>query len=129
MSPPTVPFGEWPSPITPELVVQASVGLGEVLLDGPDIFWSELRPAEGGRVQVVRRTPDGATTDLLPEGCSARTRVHEYGGGAWVVDGGWLHFARWDDQRLHRMPVDGSRAPEPITGESPTPGAWTRRSA
>ena len=39
---PTVPYGEWPSPITPDLVVAASVSLGEVLLDGPDVCWSEL---------------------------------------------------------------------------------------
>ena len=100
-------FGEWASPITPELVVASSVGLGEVLLDGPDVCWSELRPTEGGRVQVVRRTPDGIDHDLLPGGFSARTRVHEYGGGAWLVDDGWLWLANWSDQRLYRMAVDG----------------------
>lgn len=120
---PTVPHGEWPSPITPDLVVTASVGLGEVLLDGSDVCWSELRPAEGGRVQVVRRTPDGVNHDLLPEGFSARTRVHEYGGGAWLVDDGWLYFTNWTDQRLHRLSLRGG-APEPITPEPPTPGAY-----
>ena len=120
---PTTPYGEWPSPITPELVVAASVSLGEVLLDGPDVYWSELRPAEGGRTQVVRRTPDGTNVDLLPEGFNAH-RVHEYGGGAWLVDGGWLSFANWTDQRLYRMPVDGAAAPEPITPEPPSPAAF-----
>jgi dipeptidyl aminopeptidase/acylaminoacyl peptidase len=119
---PAVHHGEWPSPITPELVVAASVGLGEVLLDGPDICWSELRPAEGGRVQVVRRTPDGTNHDLLPEGFSARTRVHEYGGGAWLVDDGWLYFTNWADQRLYRL-SHPSGSPEPITPEPPTLGA------
>lgn len=119
---PTLPHGEWPSPITPEAVVAASVSLGEVLLDGPDICWSELRPAEGGRVQVVRRTPDGVNHDLLPEGFSARTRVHEYGGGAWLVDDGWLYFANWTDQRLHRSSLRGG-TPEPITPDPPTTAA------
>jgi len=123
VSRPTVPHGAWPSPITAEMVVAASVSLGEVLLDGPDVCWSELRPADGGRVQVVRRTPDGTAHDLLPEGWSARTRVHEYGGGAWLVDDGWLYFASWADQRLHRLPVTGGE-PEPITPEPPTPMAW-----
>jgi dipeptidyl aminopeptidase/acylaminoacyl peptidase len=120
---PAVHHGEWPSPITPELVVAASVGLGEVLLDGPDICWSELRPAEGGRVQVVRRRPDGVNHDLLPEGFSARTRVHEYGGGAWYVDDGWLYFTNWTDQRLYRL-SHPSGAPEAITPEPPTAGAY-----
>ena len=123
MSPRAVPYGEWPSPITPDLVVSASVGLGEVLLDGPDVCWSELRPAEGGRVQVVRRTPDGTNHDLLSEGFSARTRVHEYGGGAWLIDDGWLYFSNWTDQRLHRLSLRGG-APEPITPEPPAPGAY-----
>lgn len=118
-----IPYGEWPSPITPDLVVAASVSLGEVLLDGPDVCWSELRPAEGGRVQVVRRTPDGENQDLLPDGFSARTRVHEYGGGAWLVDDGWLYFANWADQRLHRLSLRGG-TPEPITPEPPSPMAW-----
>jgi len=120
---PVVPCGEWSSPITAELVLAASASLGEVLLDGPDVCWSELRPAEGGRVQVVRRTPDGTNHDLLPEGVSARTRVHEYGGGAWCVDDGWLYFAGWTDQRLHRLSLRGG-TPEPITPEAPAPAAW-----
>ena len=116
-------FGEWPSPITPELVVQASVSLGEVSTVGPDVYWSELRPTEGGRVQVVRCTDDGDRHDLLPDGFSARTRVHEYGGGAWTVDEGWLYFSNWDDQRVHRVSIDGG-APEPITPDPPTPAGY-----
>ena len=119
----SIPYGEWPSPITPELVVAASVSLGEVLLDGPDVCWSELRPAEGGRVQVVRRSPDGTTRDLLPDGFSARTRVHEYGGAPWFVDDGWLWFANWSDQRLYRLSPDDGSQPEPITPEPSSPGA------
>ena len=120
----STPYGEWPSPITPELVVAASVSLGEVLLDGPDICWSEMRPDEAGRVQVVRRTANGATSDVLPEGFSARTRVHEYGGAAWFVDDGQLWFANWSDQRLYRLSPDGGAQPEPITPAPPTPGAY-----
>jgi len=119
----TVPHGGWPSPIEPDLVVAASVSIGEVLLHGPDVCWSELRPADGGRVQIVRRTPDGASHELLPPGFSARTRVHEYGGGAWLVDGECLLFANWSDQRLHRLSQRGG-TPESITPEPATPGAF-----
>jgi hypothetical protein len=74
------PFGSWPTPITSGLVVAAAVRLSELRTDGDDVVWSEGRPAEGGRTQLVRRAPDGTTTDLLPEGMDARTGVHEYGG-------------------------------------------------
>jgi dipeptidyl aminopeptidase/acylaminoacyl peptidase len=117
-----LPYGTWPSPITPQKVVEGSVSLGELQAVGDDLVWSELRPAEGGRVQLVRRAADGTTTELLPDGVSARTRVHEYGGGAWWVDqhdGTW--FSRWDDQRLWRL--DDDRTPTPISHEPATPHA------
>jgi dipeptidyl aminopeptidase/acylaminoacyl peptidase len=109
------PYGSWPTPITSEVVTAAAVRLGEVWVSGADVVWAEGRPAEGGRTQLVRRTPDGATTDLLPDGRNARTAVHEYGGAAWWVREGVVWFVDWADQRLYRL-APGS-APEPITPE------------
>ncbi|MGH3544925.1 MAG: hypothetical protein ACRDPW_03220, partial [Mycobacteriales bacterium] len=57
------PFGSWPTPITSELVVTAAVRLSEVWFDSGDVYWSEGRPVEGGRTQLVRRSFDGTTTD------------------------------------------------------------------
>src|SRR5437588_12745776 len=82
MTQPTVaPYGSWKSPITSDLIVSATVGLGQVALDGVDTYWIELRPSEGGRNCVVCRAPDGRVSDVTPQGLNARTRVHEYGGG------------------------------------------------
>ncbi|MEV6280656.1 S9 family peptidase [Nocardia sp. NPDC051832] len=109
-------FGSWPTSITSEKVVSAAVRLGEVRVDGADVYWSEGRPAEGGRTQIVRCAPDGTRTDLLPEGMNARTAVHEYGGAAWWVRDGVLHFVNWDDQRLYRIEPGGTPValtPEP----------------
>lgn len=118
-APPSAPFGSWPTPITSELVVAAAVRLGELHVDGADVVWAEGRPAEGGRTQLVRATPDGSTTDLLPAGMSARTAVHEYGGGAWWVRDGVTWFTEWADQRLYRLVPGG--APEPLTPEPQRP--------
>ena len=107
------PYGSWPSPITPEVVLSASVGLGGPVLSAGDLWWSELRPSEGGRVQLVRAPRHGPHQELLPEGWSARTRVHEYGGGAWWVDGELVVFTSWSDQRLHRLDPGGE--PEALT--------------
>ena len=95
--------GSWSTPVTAELVVRAAASLGEVAVEGDTVTWSEGRPGEGGRVQLVRRVGDGPPVDLLPAGFSARTAAHEYGGGAWWAAGGTVWFANWDDQRLHRL--------------------------
>jgi dipeptidyl aminopeptidase/acylaminoacyl peptidase len=107
------PHGSWKSPITADLIVQGTVGLSGVLLDGDDLYWSELRPAEEGRVVVVRRSAGGAATDVTPPGFNVRTRVHEYGGGAFIADRGTVWFSNFADQRLYRQ--DRGSDPRPIT--------------
>ncbi len=104
MSDPTVaPYGSWPSPITAASLVEGAASVGELRVDGDDIWWSESRPTEGGRTQLVRRSPDGTIQDALPAEANARTRVHEYGGGAWCVAGGSVFWNDWSDQRLRSL--------------------------
>jgi dipeptidyl aminopeptidase/acylaminoacyl peptidase len=112
-------FGSWTTPITSELVVRAAAVLGAVAVDGDSVWWSELRPEEGGRTQVVHRRGDGPAVDLLPAGFNARTAAHEYGGGAWWVRGHSLWFANWEDQRLYRL--TGRAMPVPVTPEPEAP--------
>jgi dipeptidyl aminopeptidase/acylaminoacyl peptidase len=81
--------------------------------DGADLYWSELRPYEGGRIVVCRRGADKSIGDVTPHGFNARSRVHEYGGGHFAVHGGTLFFTNYADQRLYRQEHDG--APRPIT--------------
>ena len=95
--------------------IRPTSGLGQVALDGEDIYWIELRPPEGGRYVIVRRTPDGRTSDMTPSPFNARTRVHEYGGGAFVVADGTVYFSNFADQRLYRQ--DPSSELRPITPE------------
>jgi len=117
MSEPRVaPCGSWKSPITSELIGSETLGLGEIVLDGEDIYWVERRPMEGGRSVIVRRTPDERTTDVTPRGFNVRTRVHEYGGGSFVVADGVVYFSNFADQRLYRQ--DLGAQPRPITPEA-----------
>ena len=122
-APPAVaPYGSWRSPITADAIVAESVGIGSVAIDGDAILWAEARPAEGGRNVIVRGTPDGKIADVNPPPYNARTRVHEYGGGAWLAQGGILWFANFDDQRLYRQHTAGAGAaddPVPITPPGP----------
>ena len=115
----TLPHGSWPTPITSELVVRAARAPGDVVFDGTDIWWSESRPDEGGRVAVLRREQGGAVTDVLAAPWNVRSLVHEYGGAAWWVRDGVLWFADWATQRLHRVGPGGE--PVALTPESVIP--------
>jgi dipeptidyl aminopeptidase/acylaminoacyl peptidase len=114
-APQIAPYGTWKSPITADLVVAGAIRLAEPVIDGTDFYWTELRPTEGGRIILVKRTPDGSIKDVTPPGFNVRTRVHEYGGAAFVVHNGDVWFANFDDQRLYRQPKGGD--PVPITPE------------
>src|SRR5271166_4943002 len=120
------PFGSWASPITSDLIVASSIGLGTVLVDGEDLYWVETRPQENGRSVIVRCAQDGPPADVTPPMLEAgqsvfsvRTRVHEYGGGAYLVDDGVVYFCNDGDQRLYRQ--ECGALPVPITEAPPQP--------
>ena len=117
---PTVaPFGTWASPIRIEDVVGDVIGLSEPWVDGDDTYWLEARPAEAGRRVLVRSGVDGSIADVTPPPFNVRTRVHEYGGGSYVVAGGVVVFSNFSDGRLYRLDP-GDDVPVPITPE----GQW-----
>jgi len=109
-------YGSWKSPITSNLIARQSIKLLEVRLDGDDIYWLEDRPQENSRCVVVR-APDSS---INSEPYSARTEVHTYGGGAWIVDNGTLYFSNYSDCRLYRQDHNPAQ-PQPITPASPSP--------
>lgn len=111
----TAPYGSWSSPITAADVARGNHPVESGCFVGDELWWSELRPSEGGRYAVRRPGADGEPVDVLPAPWNARTRVHEYGGGAWTVTADrTLVFAEFSDQRLYRFDP-GSDAPVPIT--------------
>lgn len=110
------PCGSWKSPITADRVAGSEIGLEQVRIDDDNIYWIERRPQEGGRKVIVRRTRNGAVTDVTPAGFNARTRVHEYGGGDYAVADGKIVFSNFADQRLYLQGI-GSE-PKPFTPEA-----------
>lgn len=103
------PCGSWKSPITSDLIVSESIGLSQPKISGDDTYWIEMRPSEGGR-QVVVRQRNGERVEMTPPGFNARTRVHEYGGGDYVVHGDAVYFSNFADQQIYR--VRQNEAPE-----------------
>ena len=117
----TLPFGAWPSPITPDAIVADTVRLSSVSLDAGRIGWLEGRPGEGGRnvlVQADVRTDTagaGRPADVTPAPFNVRSRVHEYGGGACAVSGDRVWFSNDADGRVYVQAA--GTAPVPLTAE------------
>lgn len=116
-----LPYGTWPSAITPSMLTTATAKLLDVWVDGGRTVWHEARPGEGGRQVLVTLDPDGRRRDVIDPPFDARSAVHEYGGGAAWVEGGVAWFVNWDDQRIWRVPVDGSAPPVALTAEPVVP--------
>ncbi len=116
------PCGSWKSPIQSEHVAACGSGWGgmlrEIQVHGKDVFWIVPKPQDGGRNTVIRRGEDGSLAEIIPAGYSARSRVHEYGGGDFCVYADTLFFSNEADQRLYRLAANA--APAPLT---PAPSA------
>ncbi len=109
----TAPYGSWASPISAEMLATTAIGLGEASLQDGVAYWLEMRPTEGGRFVVVKGDPHSDPVDITPAGFDARTMVHEYGGGSYVVHRGTVYFSNMPDARLYRQ--DASAEPIAIT--------------
>lgn len=111
------PYGTWKSPISSEWIVADTVTMGEMVLGEDTIYWIEGRPKEAGRYVIMGIQALGEARELTPAGFNARTRVHEYGGGAFLVAEGEIVFSNFADQRLYRQSWNSD--PVPLTPEAP----------
>ncbi|WKD51201.1 S9 family peptidase [Microbulbifer spongiae] len=108
------PYGSWKSAINAKLIAKTSVRLSETSLHKGRYYWLESRPAEHGRNVLVESCPQQGRRDLVSAPLSIRSKVHEYGGGSYLVQGDTLYFVLAEDQCLYRMPLSGAQ-PEAIT--------------
>jgi hypothetical protein len=109
-----LPYGSWPSPLTARAVSAASPRIEGARYVGDEVWWGETVAEEAGRTAVRRRTASGVVSDVIAAPWSARSRVHEYGGGSWTTVGDdALVFVEKVDQRVWKVAEDG--APRPLT--------------
>jgi dipeptidyl aminopeptidase/acylaminoacyl peptidase len=109
------PFGAWASPFRIERLTDRVVFLSEPRGTGGLRWWLEGRPDEGGRQVLVRRELDGTLTRMTPAGFNARSRVHEYGGGATLISGDLVIVSDFVTGRLNR--VTAPEQLQPLTPE------------
>lgn len=95
-----VSYGGWPSLISSQLILSDSISIDEPKQTEKSILYIERRPREGGRCVIVKVIDDVAH-DILPAPFSARSRVHEYGGGSYCVAEDLIYFVNDSDQEIY----------------------------
>jgi dipeptidyl aminopeptidase/acylaminoacyl peptidase len=100
-APVEAPYGAWASPLSAARATAGALRLGQIVLDGDDVYWLEGRASEGGRNVLVRLSPGTPPVDVSPAAFNVRSRVHEYGGAAYTVHRGAIYASNFADQRLY----------------------------
>ncbi len=101
-------YGTWPSSLSVDVVAGQTLRFGQVHTDGGLLYWTESRPLEAGRSVIVRREHDGTMSDVIPDPYSARSRIHEYGGGEFLAASGSVYFVNASDQDIYSVDADGN---------------------
>ncbi len=110
------PYGLWDSPITAEHIASVSSTISgfTATSDGAS-YWVESRPQNKGKNTLVKRDSSGKIEDITNEDFSVKTFVHEYGGGAFTVDGNKVYASNAIDSAIYELIPD--KAPRRITIE------------
>jgi dipeptidyl aminopeptidase/acylaminoacyl peptidase len=99
------PFGTWASPLDAASVARGARRFGRLQADGGWLYWTEGRPEERGRQTLMRARPGSEPEEILRQPFSARSRVHEYGGGEFLAAGDDIYFVNDADQDVYCLRV------------------------
>jgi dipeptidyl aminopeptidase/acylaminoacyl peptidase len=109
------PYGAWASPLSAARATAGALRLGQIAVDGDDVYWLEGRASEAGRNVLVRASAGAPPVDVSPRDFNVRTRVHEYGGAAYTVHQGTIYASNFADQKLYAFTA--GQAPKALTPE------------
>ncbi len=111
----TIKYGKWPSAVSAEFVAGKTLRFQSVQAFGGDLYWSEMHPEQDGRVTIMRARCDGPALELVKAPWSVSSKVHEYGGGAFLATEKTLFFVNAKDQQIWALELqpddDNTRTP------------------
>jgi dipeptidyl aminopeptidase/acylaminoacyl peptidase len=110
-----VTFGSWKSPITSDLIVSKTIGIEAIAIDNQNIYWLEKRPQEKGRNVIVGHFHDRGIKNVTPTSLSVRSKINEYGGGAYTVSQNTVYFSNYADGRIYQQLFN--QPPQPLTNK------------
>lgn len=119
-----VRYGAWPSPLSATAAARGGVRFGGLALsrdrEGRALVW--FSALQDGRNALWVTRCDGSPRRVQAV-TSARSRVNEYGGGAFWVHGESLFWVEDDDQRIRRLDLGDHEGCLVDRGAGGSPGA------
>ncbi|HEV7356974.1 MAG TPA: prolyl oligopeptidase family serine peptidase [Steroidobacteraceae bacterium] len=111
-APAVAPYGSWASPLSAEALAAGGISFGDLRSADGRLYWTENVPARGGAIALFSLAGASAR-QVTPDDANVRTRVHEYGGAPFIVDGDTVYYSQFSDQRLYAFKAGGK--PTPVT--------------
>ena len=113
----TISYLQWQPTLSPQQIYsQRPEPQYPTLYDG-QLYFLQQRAAEGGRCVLLRLQADGSTETLTPDGFNLRSRVHEYGGKAFLLADNHVWFSNDADRRVYRQRLNPRSMPEAISAQ------------
>ena len=125
----TLPFGQWPSPLTASSLFEATEGISCLRPASNGVFFLLSLPAEGGALALMFLTATGKTVRVSPKGMNLRSQVHEYGGAPYTFDDNAVWYCHFSDQRIYRQAFDQREVSHQMTDVSEKPVPITPRTS
>ncbi len=113
-------FGSWSSPLDTSALTRGIKGFADLQQAAGQLFLLESRPEEAGRTTLLMldpAAPEATPIELTPAPLNVRSRVHEYGGGAYLASSEQVIFVNFADQNLYRVILE--HTPEGVVPSPP----------
>tara|TARA_R110000751_G_C13775172_1_gene480539 strand:- start:235 stop:2226 length:1992 start_codon:yes stop_codon:yes gene_type:complete len=111
----TAAYGAWQSPITAASIFEASDNVSYLTVENDQLYFVESKASANGKNVLFKLSPQNTAIKLTSTEVSVRTRVHEYGGRPYLVDGDTIYYSQFTNQKIYR--VSQNSAAEAITSE------------
>ncbi|WP_181297228.1 S9 family peptidase [Pseudomonas sp. Q2-TVG4-2] len=107
-----IPYGFWHSDWSAEKAASASRDFAEIRAGHGGVFWIEYDPADARSTLWYWRA--GRAVCVTPADVSLRSRVYEYGGGAFCLMDQGVAFVNEKDQQIYLQSIGHKTAAEPV---------------
>jgi dipeptidyl aminopeptidase/acylaminoacyl peptidase len=113
MSHTTTAYGAWVSPITAASIFEASDNISYLTVEDDQLYFVESKASANGKNLLFKLNKSNVAIQLTSSKVSVRSRVHEYGGRPYLVNGEHIYYSEFSDQKIYHISPDSS--PEAIT--------------